>query len=329
MRPFLQMKETPILSKILSQRIVVVALVLGTALLSCVPVDSPPRLGNRGSSQPGSFGSAVLAPSSSGVAPTVAPAQELPTGLAPANAVPAISAKAAIVIDGTTGRVLAAKNPDERRAVASTQKILTALLTLESGPLSDPVTVIDADTRVEPSKIYIRDGETYTRGALVKALMVKSGNDVAKALARDIAGSESAFVSRMNSRARALGMTQSNFRNPHGLTEEDQYSTARDIAILARAAYQLPVFRSFVKTKSYTFTRPSGQTKTLTNTNQLLGRVPYCTGVKTGTTRASGRCLVSAGELNGRFTVVVVLGADNQTKLYDDSEALLRWSLER
>ncbi|GHC66497.1 D-alanyl-D-alanine carboxypeptidase family protein [Roseibacillus persicicus] len=259
----------------------------------------------------------------------LAPAVDPPVNLLPSKPVPPITAKAALVMDGVTGRILAAKNPDERRAVASTQKLLTALVTLESGPLSDPVTVELSDTQVEPSKVYIRPNETYTRAALVKALMVKSGNDVAKALARDVAGSEAAFVSRMNTKAVSLGMRNSFFMNPHGLTEEGQYSSARDIGILAREAYQSSVLRDFVRTKSYTFTRPSGDSKTLTNTNQLLSKVSYCTGMKTGTTNASGRCLVSSGELDGRLTIVVVLGASNESTLYKESEALLRWSLER
>ena len=275
------------------------------------------------------FGLAPSASNGRGPAPVLAPVVAPPTQLLPSKPVPSIGAKAAIVMDAVTGRVLAGKNPDERRAVASTQKILTALVTLESGPLSDPVTVVEADTKVEPSKVYIRAGETYTRAALIKALMVKSGNDVAKALARDVAGSEQAFIARMNAKAASLGMRNSHFKNPHGLTEEGQYSSARDIGILARAAYQQSIIRGFVRTKSYTFTRPSGETKTLANTNQLLSKLPYCTGMKTGTTRASGRCLVSTGELNGRSVVIVVLGASNVTMLYKDSEALMRWSLER
>lgn len=291
------------------------------ALMACVPVgpggaamsSRAPRM-----TAPGDQGPPVLAP-------PVAP----PTDLQPTAPVPAISSAAAVVMDGVTGRILAQKNADEHRAVASTQKLMTALLTLEAGPLSDPVTVVTSDTQVEPSKVYILPDETYTRVALVKALMVKSGNDVAKALARDVAGSEAAFVSRMNSRAVALGMMNSNFRNPHGLTEDGQYSTARDIAILAREAYQSAVLRSFVSTKSYTFTRPSGKTKTLNNTNKLLSRVSYCTGMKTGTTNASGNCLVSSGDLDGRIVIVVVLGAQGETMLYKDSENLLRWGLER
>lgn len=286
------------------------------SMMACAPV-------------PNAFPAAAVAPAAQRSVPVFAPPVAPPVGLLPADPLPPISAQAAVVMDGVTGRILAAKNADERRAVASTQKILTALVAMDSGPLSDPVTVEQADTRVEPSKVYIREGETYTRVALLKALMVKSGNDVAKAIARDVAGSEEAFVSRMNAKALSLGMTNSHFKNPHGLTEEGQYSSARDIAKLAQAAYQSPVIRSFVRTKSYTFSRPSGETKTLTNTNQLLDKVPYCTGMKTGTTRASGRCLVSTGELNGRLTIVVVLGASSGTVLYKDSEALLRWSLER
>lgn len=290
------------------------------SMMACTPVPAsfPPP-----SAQVGSQARTVSA------APAFAPPVAPPTGLLPSKPVPSISSKAAIVMDGVTGRILAAKNPDERRAVASTQKVLTALVTLDSGPLSDPVTVEQADTQVEPSKVYIRAGETYTRAALLKALMVKSGNDVAKALARDVAGSESAFMARMNAKAASLGMRNSLFMNPHGLTEEGQYSTARDIAILGREAYQSAVMRGFVRTRSYTFTRPSGDTKTLSNTNQLLQRLDYCTGMKTGTTRASGRCLISTGELNGRVVVIVVLGASSEPVLYQDSENLMRWSLER
>ena len=170
------------------------------SMMACAPVPAslPPTVtGVQGQ------GAAVTAP-----APVFAPPVSPPTGLLPNAPVPPIAAKAAIVMDGVTGRILAEKNADERRAVASTQKILTALVVMGSGPLSDEVTVVEADTQVEPSKVYIRAGETYTRSVLLKALMVKSGNDVAKALARDVAGSESAFVAQMNAKALSLGMRQ-------------------------------------------------------------------------------------------------------------------------
>lgn len=240
---------------------------------------------------------------------------------------PSVQAQSAIVIDTITGRILFQKNARTPRAVASTQKLLTALCVYRAGPLSDPVTVQAADTRVEPSKIYVSAGESYTRQTLVKALLVRSGNDVAKVLARDVSGSEAAFVNYMNQTARSLGMTQSNFKNPHGLTEEGQYSTALDIAILAREVTKIPFYRQWMRTKEYTFQYPDGRTKTLTNTNKILKRLPYCTGMKTGYTSAAGRCLVSSGVLNGKAVIVVALGCKGNAVL-DDSEKLLRWALE-
>jgi D-alanyl-D-alanine carboxypeptidase (penicillin-binding protein 5/6) len=245
----------------------------------------------------------------------------------PSVTTPSIKAQSAVVIDTITGRILFQKNARTQRAVASTQKLLTALCVYRAGPLSDPVTVQAADTEVEPSKIYVSAGENYTRQQLVQALLVKSGNDVAKVLARDVSGSEEAFVNYMNQTARSLGMTQSNFKNPHGLTEEGQYSTALDIAILAREVTKIPFYRQCMRTKEYTFTFPDGRTKTLTNTNKVLKRLPYCTGMKTGYTRASGRCLVSSGILNGKAVIAVALGSTS-ADVWDDSEKLLKWALE-
>ena len=240
---------------------------------------------------------------------------------------PVVQAESAIVIDMVTGRILFQKNARTPRAVASTQKLLTALIALRSGPLSDPVTVEQSDTLVEPSKLYIKAGETYTREALVKALLVKSGNDIALALARDISGSKEAFAGLMNRTARSLGMSQSNFLNPHGLTEPGQFSTALDIGILAREVHQSPFLRQCMRTRSYTFTYPDGRTRAITNTNKILTRLPYCTGMKTGTTNASGRCLVSSGVLNGKGVIAVALGS-NSAEIWNDSEKMLRWALE-
>lgn len=246
----------------------------------------------------------------------------------PASPPPAIHAESAIVLDLTSGRVLYAKNADSRRAVASTQKILTALCVLDDGNVDKLVTITSSDAACEPTKLYLRPGETYTRRALLKALMVKSANDVARALARDVSGSQAAFAERMNRKAASLGMRNSNFMNPHGLTEPGQYSTARDMAIAARAAYREPLIRSFASTKSFTFQYSGGRTKFLENTNKVLKRVPYANGMKTGTTNASGRCLISTGTLEGRSVIVVVLKS-NTSNIWDDSESLLRWGLER
>lgn len=245
----------------------------------------------------------------------------------PKETQPAVYAESAMVIDAVTGRILFQKNAYSERAVASTQKLLTALIVTRSGPLSDEVIVEHSDTLVEPSKLYLKAGEKYTRQELLKALLVKSGNDVALSLGRDIAGSKAEFAILMNKTARDLGMSQSNFINPHGLTEEGQYSTARDISILARQAYRQPFMRQCMRTKSYTFKYPDGRTRVVNNTNEVLSRLDYCDGMKTGTTRAAGRCLVSSGQLNGRAVIAVVLGS-NSANVWDDSEKLLRWALE-
>ncbi|MDC1350244.1 MBL fold metallo-hydrolase [Akkermansiaceae bacterium] len=131
----------------------------------------------------------------------------------------------------------------------------------------------------------------------------------------------------MNQTAHSLGMTRSNFVNPHGLTEPGQYSTASDMAILARAVYQIPYIRQCMRVKDYVFTHSDGRTRPIKNTNRLLTRLAYCDGMKTGTTNAAGRCLISSGQLNGRAVIAIALGS-NSSEIWNDSEKLLRWSLE-
>lgn len=245
----------------------------------------------------------------------------------PNIAPPKVYGQSAIVVDARSGKVLYAKNADEPRPVASTQKIVTALVAFDSGSISDPVTIEASDTRCEPTKLYLTPGDTYSRGSLLKALMVKSGNDVARALARDIGGSQEGFAAMMNRKAASLGMRRSHFINPNGLPAEGQYSTARDISIAARHAYANATLRSWVNTQAYQFQYANGRTKLLENTNKVLKRVPYCDGMKTGTTNRAGRCLVCTGEYNGRAAIVVVLKS-NSAHIWDDSERLLRWALE-
>lgn len=246
----------------------------------------------------------------------------------PPQAPPRIVGESAIVVDIGSGRVLYAKNADLPRPVASTQKIVTALCVLQTGDIDRVVRITADDANCEPTKLGLKPGETYTRRELVKALMIKSANDVGRALARDVSGSQPGFSAKMNRMAAALGMRNSNFLNPHGLTEPGQHSTARDMAIAARAAYRSPLLRSFSATKGYTFRYSDGRTRFLENTNKVLKSLPYCNGMKTGTTRASGRCLVSTGSLGGRDVIVVVLKS-NSANIWSDSEKLLRWALER
>ena len=252
----------------------------------------------------------------------------LAPGAIPPSPPPAVAAESAIVVDIATGRVIYAKNADVRRPVASTQKIITALCVLDAGNLDKPVVISASDGNCEPTKLGLRAGEVYTRRELVRVLMVKSANDVGRALARDVAGSQEAFITLMNRKAADLGMRNSHFLNPHGLPDPDQFSTARDMAIAARAAYRSPFLRSLASTKSYTFRFADGRTRLMENTNKVLKTLPYCNGMKTGTTNASGRCLVSTGALDGRSVIVVVLKS-NTAHIWKDSEKLLRWALER
>jgi D-alanyl-D-alanine carboxypeptidase (penicillin-binding protein 5/6) len=245
----------------------------------------------------------------------------------PTTPPPPVAAESVIVIDPVSGRVLYAKNADQRRPVASTQKLVTALVAMDSN-IDKPVTISVDDTRCEPTKLYLKPGETHSRRELLKVLMVKSANDVGRALARDIGGSQEGFSAMMNRKAAQLGMRNSHFLNPHGLPQEGQYSTARDIAIAARSAWRNQTIHSFTSLQSTTFRHSDGRVKTLQNTNKLLKRVPYCDGLKTGTTDAAGRCLVSSGTLGGRSAIVVVLKS-NSANVWNDSEKLLRWSLER
>lgn len=240
--------------------------------------------------------------------------------------VPRTAAKSIIMIDAHTGQTLYEKNPDEFRPAASTQKLLTALIVAEHGFLDKQVVVEQTDTQAEPVKLNIRPGDTYQRIDLLRALLVKSPNDVARCLARDNAGSIEAFAAIMNQRARELGATHSHFVNPNGLPIPGQYSTARDLSLIAKAAYANPVIRSIVCMPQIVFRYANGRTRELENTNKLLRRLPFCNGMKTGYTEAAGKCLIASGARPGKDIIVVVLG-DSSSNVWRDAGALLAWGL--
>lgn len=242
------------------------------------------------------------------------------------NGVPVISAGSAIVVDAATGKVLHAVNADQHRPVASTQKLLTALLVAETGDLDQKVYVEASDTWAEPTKLYIKPGDVYSRYDFLNVLLVKSMNDVARALARDNAGSVEAFAEKMNARARQMGMADSNFANPNGLPAPGQYSTARDMARLALFAYRNRTLRGIMSQKSITWRYNDGRVTTFSNTNAVLKNFGPCNGMKTGTTNAAGRCLVSSASAGGRDIIVVVLG-DN-SRVWTNSHRLLAWALQ-
>jgi len=244
----------------------------------------------------------------------------------PGGGAPATSASSVIVVDAHNGEVLYEKNPDQLRAPASTTKLLTALIIAESGELDRDVMVERIDTMAEPVKLNVQPGEHYRRIDLLRALLVKSPNDVARCLARDNAGSVVAFAERMNQRAHELGATRSHFINPNGLPVAGQYSTARDLSIIARAAYANSIIRSIVCLPRLTFRFANGRTRELENTNKLLQRLPYCNGMKTGYTEAAGKCLIASGTRPGKDIIVVVLG-DTTGRVWRDAGALLAWGL--
>ncbi len=252
--------------------------------------------------------------------------EEAPAVPAISGAVPSTRAASTIVVDARSGEILDEKNADQPRPAASTQKLLTALIVAEGGFLDREVTVQQVDTQAEPVRLNIKPGDSYQRIDLLRALLVKSPNDVARCLARDNAGSVEAFAEVMNERARQLGATHSHFLNPNGLPLPGQYSTARDLAIIARAAYANQTIRSITCLRKLVFRFASGRTRELENTNQVLKRLPYCNGLKTGYTEAAGHCLIASGTRPGRDIIVVVLG-DSKSGVWRDASALLSWGL--
>lgn len=242
---------------------------------------------------------------------------------------PAISAQAVMLCDAVTGRVLYEKNANDRRAVASTQKLMTALIVAEDGDLNGDVKVGSSDGNCEPTKLGIKAGQVYKRYDLLKILLIKSMNDVARCLARDNAGSQEAFAKKMNAKARELGMKNSNFINPNGLTESGQYSSARDMALLSLHVYRNRVLRGIISTRVLQWKTPAGKTVTYENTNKLLKYFGACNGMKTGYTSASGHCLVSSASEGGRQLICVVLGNKSRNGIWDDSYKLMNWGFNQ
>jgi D-alanyl-D-alanine carboxypeptidase (penicillin-binding protein 5/6) len=239
---------------------------------------------------------------------------------------PRVHAASAILVDASSGKVLHAVNADQERAVASTQKLMTALLVAEEGGLDKPVRIEASDTWAEPSKLDIKAGEVYRRGDLLRILLVKSMNDVARALARDNAGSVEAFARKMNAKAEQLGMSHSHFVNPNGLPANGQHSSARDMAKLAAAAYKVKAIREIVCLKDIQWQHPDGRVTEYHNTNRVLASLKQCNGMKTGYTQAAGFCLVSSASSGRKDVISVVLG-DAKTYVWQDSERLLAWGL--
>ena len=220
--------------------------------------------------------------------------------------VQALSAKSAILIDAQTGRVLYEKDADRRSLIASTTKIMTALVVCEQCNVLDRMEIPQQAVGIEGSSMYLQTGEILTIQELLYGMMLHSGNDAATALAIYCGGTMEGFVQLMNDKARALGMTNSHFENPHGLDSPQHYSTARDLAVLAAYAMENPVFAKTVSAKNVTVGN-----RYLKNHNKLLWLLEGADGVKTGYTKAAGRILVSSVCRNGRRLIAVTINAPN------------------
>jgi len=237
----------------------------------------------------------------------IAEASEASEAFEAFEAIPA--AKAACLVELHSGRVLYEHNADAPLPMASTTKVMTALLALEQARLSEPVTCSDTAFGVPGTSIYLGIGETLTMEEMLQGLMLASGNDAATAIAEHIGGTVEGFADLMNARALALGAANTHFANPHGLPGGNHYTSARDLARIACEAMRLPDFRRIVSTQRASIPWAGRDySRQLRNKNRLLGEYPGATGIKTGYTRAAGRCLVFGAQRDGLEIVGVVLG---------------------
>lgn len=238
-----------------------------------------------------------------------------------------VSAKAAVVICGDTGEVLFSKNHTERLPMASTTKIMTGLLLCEYGNLDREITITAEMVRVEGSSMGLLVGDKVTLHDLLYGLMLASGNDAANTIAVVMAGSTKAFADLMNNKSKEIGLKNTSFVTPSGLDDENHYTTAYDLALLTKYAMKNKDFAEAVGSKSavLNYGNPPYR-RTLTNHNKLLKSVEGCVGVKTGFTKKSGRCLVSAVKRDGKYVIAVTLNAPND---WQDHKNMLEYGLSK
>ncbi|MBC8546296.1 D-alanyl-D-alanine carboxypeptidase [Clostridiaceae bacterium NSJ-31] len=238
-------------------------------------------------------------------------------GLTMCTTARAVNAKGAVVIEAQSGRVLFGQNEHERLAMASTTKIMTAMLALEQEGLDEEFTVDPQAIRVEGSSMGLTEGDIVTLRTLAAGMLLASGNDAANAAAVRIAGSQDAFVQRMNERAAELELKDTSFETPSGLDGDNHYSTAYDMAMLARAALQNPDFAEICGQYRMTLSYGNPPYKRwLKNHNRLLQDYDGTIGVKTGFTKSAGRCLVSAAQRDGVTLICVTLGCPDDWRTH-------------
>lgn len=242
---------------------------------------------------------------------------------AAAETPPEINGTAAVVIEQTSGKVLYNKSMNEKRYPASTTKVMTALLALENLKLDEKITLPQDFVNVGEASLGLLPGAKQTVEELLMALMLRSANDAGQAIAIGVSGSEEAFVELMNQRAAELGLTGTHFMNPHGLHNDEHYTTAYDLAMIARVAMDNEDFRRIVKTSQFTVKRLNGgEDFEVYNRNSLLDQYQFADGIKNGYTRQAGNCLVGSATRDGMQLIVVVM---NSNDVYTDSQKLLEW----
>ncbi|MDX9870847.1 MAG: D-alanyl-D-alanine carboxypeptidase family protein [Clostridia bacterium] len=242
-------------------------------------------------------------------------------GRSPAWAATQLGGTGAVLLDMQSGQVLFEQAKDERLSPASTTKMLTAIIAIESGKLEETVTIGPTPPKTEGTAVYLEEGERVKLRDLVQAALIFSANDAAAAIAEYIAGTQSDFAVLMNQKAAEIGAQNSNFVNPHGLTAEGHYSTAYDLALLGRYAMQNETFKEIVQMKVYDWAGQAWQTR-LINKNEILWSYNGATGVKTGYTKDAKNTIVASAERGGRSYIAAVLGSSG-TATWSDAQKLL------
>ena len=247
--------------------------------------------------------------------------------IAPQDTVPSINSRAGIVLDRNSGMILYGKNENEKRKMASTTKIMTAIIVIENSNLNDVVTISSKSAGTGGSRLGLHKSDKISVSDLLYGLMLCSGNDAAVALAEYVGGSVENFAELMNKKATEIGLKSTHFVTPHGLDNDDHYTTAYELAVLTNYALNNDIFRKYVGTKTQTITINSSS-KTLNNTNELLGYLDGVYGVKTGFTNGANRCLVTAVKRNNMDLICIVLGADTKKDRTRDSIELIEYAFK-
>ena len=238
---------------------------------------------------------------------------------------PTINSRAAIVYERSSGKILYGKEENKKRKMASTTKIMTAIVVLENANLDDIVTISSKAAGTGGSRLGLHKDDKISIQDLLYGLLLCSGNDAAVALAEHTGGNLSNFANMMNSKAVSLGLSSTHFVTPHGLDDDNHYTTAYELALITNYALKNETFAKFVKTKTYTISI-NNHPKTLSNTNELLGNLDGVYGVKTGFTNGANRCLDTAVKRNNMDIICIVLGADTKKDRTKDSINLINYS---